>query len=83
MAHISAIAAGRVEKVSDFLDVGDKVWAKVRLFCVSPLPLFTCNSKCLMERCIGKAFRIVPNFKVVNIKEEEGKYGLDLRALML
>eukprot|EP00434_Breviolum_minutum_P020033 symbB.v1.2.017673.t1/scaffold1380.1/size122483/11 len=44
LAHISAIAAGRVEKVSDFLDVGDKVWAKV-----------------------------------VNIKEEEGKYGLDLR----
>ena len=81
LAHISAIAAGRVEKVSDFLDVGDKVWAKVRLFCVSPLPLFTCNSKCLMERCIGKAFRIVPNSKVVNIKEEEGKYGLDLRAL--
>eukprot|EP00435_Cladocopium_sp_Y103_P045981 s1364_g13.t1 len=44
LVHISAIAPGRVEKVSDYLDVGDKVWAKV-----------------------------------VNIKEEEGKYGLDLR----
>ena len=33
LVHISAIAAGRVEKVSDFLDVGDKVWAKVRRVC--------------------------------------------------
>jgi len=28
LVHISAIAPGRVEKVSDYLDVGDKVWAK-------------------------------------------------------
>lgn len=32
MVHISAIAAGRVEKVADYLDVGDKVWAKARQF---------------------------------------------------
>ncbi|CAK9041456.1 unnamed protein product [Durusdinium trenchii] len=29
LVHIRSIAAGRVEKVSDYLDVGDKVWAKV------------------------------------------------------
>lgn len=73
LAHISAIAAGRVEKVSDFLDVGDKVWAKVRLFCVSPLPLFTCNSKCLMERCIGKAWLVVV-FCSDRTKLQGGKY---------
>ena len=34
LVHISAIAPGRVEKVSDYLDVGDKVWAKALSFSV-------------------------------------------------
>ena len=39
LVHIRSIAAGRVEKVSDYLDVGDKVWAKASF---EAPPLATC-----------------------------------------